>query len=77
MNTYQCGQRIFVNTANIDGTITGVLIRFDTVIYEIGYFKELEYKQIWLNDCEFTVSPESKKSAIGFKNGSIPDYIQR
>lgn len=61
-----CGQTVETIHGKIQGTITGITIRFDTVAYEISYFKDAEKMECWLNRCEFTVLEKAKYIQIGF-----------
>jgi len=66
MEVIPCGTKITSTLNNVEGIITAISIRFDTVNYEISYFAGVDYKQIWMNECEFSFSGEKKQ--IGFKN---------
>lgn len=48
-----CGTKVKITLANIEGIITGITIRFKAIAYEVSYFSGVEYKQVWLNECEF------------------------
>jgi len=62
----KCGIEVMTKLNSIQGIITGISIRFNTVSYEISYFNGLEYKQIWMNEVEFSTK-HTKKQTIGFK----------
>lgn len=65
MNIVPCGSRVTSKLNNVEGIVTGISIRFNTISYEISYFSGLDYKQIRMNECEFTFS--EKKKQIGFQ----------
>ena len=67
MLVYKCGIEIITKLNAIHAIITGISIRFDRVIYEISYFKDAIYYQIWLHEEEFTLINDSEKIKIGFK----------
>lgn len=70
MEIYQCGVKVKTKLGCIEAIITGLTIRFDAVAYELSYFNnEMEYKQVWMNENEFSVTGETKIK-IGFKNNN-------
>lgn len=66
MMLLECGTRVETIHGKIEGTITGISIRFKAVAYEISYFNNGEREDCWLNRCEFTVIGEENKFKIGF-----------
>lgn len=64
MKVYPCGIKVTTILNSIEATITGVIIRFNAVAYEISYFHNGERKEVWMNEKEFTT--DSKKKTIGF-----------
>lgn len=50
----ECGEKVLVGNQN--GVITAVLNRFNNTTYEVSYFFGGEYKNVWLNRCEFSLS---------------------
>lgn len=66
MKIVKCGTDITTKLNNINGIITAACIRFNAVNYEVSYFNNGEYKQIWLSEAEFQVSNGSRKQIIGF-----------
>ena len=64
MKIIACGTRVTTKLNSIEGIITAISIRFDTVNYEVSYFAGQDYKQIWLNEAEFNFT--TKKETIGF-----------
>lgn len=64
MKVIPCGTHITIKLNSVEGIITAVSIRFNAIAYEISYFSGNDYKQIWLNDAEFTALV--KKKQIGF-----------
>jgi len=67
MNIVKCGSKVKSVLTNIEGIITAASIRFNSVAYEVSYFNNGEYKQVWLNESEFELSINTKKETIGFK----------
>jgi len=66
MNIIKHGQKVVTNLSNIEGIITATIIRFESIVYEISYFNNNEYKQIWLTEFEFDVKNLDRKK-IGLK----------
>jgi hypothetical protein len=66
-NLIKCGTPVVAINGNVQGVITAIYIRFNSVAYEVSYFNNGEYKQVCLNECEFTIT-DGKKQVIGFKN---------
>ena len=65
MIMYPCGIEVDIKVLNVKGFITAICIRETKIAYEISYFVNNEYKQIWLQDYEF--STERKRDLeIGF-----------
>lgn len=56
---------------SLSGIITGICLRGDgsQITYEISYFNEREYKQIWMVESEFEVTQDPSYATIGFLNG--------
>lgn len=67
MTIIKCGSKVKSVLTNIEGIVTAVSIRFTSVAYEVSYFNNGEYKQVWLNESEFELSSNAKKETIGFK----------
>lgn len=67
MTVVKCGSKVKSVLTNIEGIVTAVSIRFNAVAYEVSYFNNGEYKQVWLNESEFELSSTHKKETIGFK----------
>lgn len=67
MKVVKCGSRVKSVLTNIEGIVTAASIRFNSVSYEVSYFNNGEYKQVWFNECEFELSSTAKKETIGFK----------
>jgi len=66
LKLYSCGSKVVTKLSNIEAIITGISIRFNAVSYELSYFINAEYKQVWLNECEFNISDKEVKR-IGFR----------
>lgn len=66
MKLIKCGTKAITTIGKVEGVITAISIRFNTVSYELSYFTRDEYKTAWLNESEFTT--ESKgRNEVGFK----------
>jgi hypothetical protein len=63
----KCGSKVTINLSAIEGYITAISIRFNAISYEVSYFNNGEYKQVWLHDTEFEILNKSNKQSIGFK----------
>lgn len=60
------GQQIITKSGKVKALITGVSIRGQNKMYEIGYFAGADYKQCWLYDFEF--EPDySERQSPGFQ----------
>lgn len=66
MNVYKCGTNVLTKLGKVEGIITEVCIRFDSVQYGVSYFKDSEYKTVWLNENEFETDSK-QKNKVGFK----------
>lgn len=67
MQVHKCGAKVAISlNHDSDGLITAISIRFERVSYEVSYFNAGEYKQVWLDECEFTIL-NGDKQKIGFK----------
>lgn len=66
MKVVKCGTKVKTVLSNIEGIVTCASIRFTSVNYEVSYFNNGEYKQVWLNENEFTII-NGTKQIIGFK----------
>lgn len=67
MEVHKCGAKVAMTfNHDCEAIITAVSIRFERVVYEVSYFNTGEYKQIWLDECEFSLL-NGEKQRIGFK----------
>ena len=66
MTVYNCGTPVSTNLGKFEGTITAVAIRFTSILYEVTYIQESEFKTIWLHEEEFNTTIQDKRK-IGFK----------
>lgn len=63
----QHGSKVTMNgNHDVEGFITGIVIRRNYIQYEIGYFNNGDYKSIWLQEFEITVT-NGERVQIGFK----------
>lgn len=60
-----CGTDVTIKLEKIPGTITGITIKFSAVAYEVSYFFNGEFYQVWMNECLF-IAGEHTKEQIGF-----------
>lgn len=67
---YNSGTKVFLKTLELDAFITAVILRDNSIKYEISFFTEEGYTSIWLSEYEFTISNKatSKKLELGFKD---------
>lgn len=66
MKIFKVGTYVITNIGSIDGIITGATIRTNRIQYEISYFFNGEYRNVWLDECEF-ITKGKKEIKIGFK----------
>jgi hypothetical protein len=69
---YNSGTKVFLKTLELDAFITAVILRDNSIKYEISFFTEEGYTSIWLSEYEFTISDKatSKKLELGFKDAN-------
>ena len=67
MELIKCGTKVTTVIGEISGIITAICVRFDKVQYEFSYFVNGEYKNIWIDSCEFIVSGNYNVVKIGYK----------
>ncbi len=63
-----CGLSVKSKVGGIEGQITGVIIRFDKVLYEITYVSTDQFRVTTMDPGEFDVF-DKKHQVIGFTNG--------
>ena len=61
-----CGQNVILKIGNIEGMITGTIIRFDKVQYEFSYFYNGEMRILWISEYEMKNMNPEEKQLIGF-----------
>jgi hypothetical protein len=67
MEVIKCGSMVAIKgNHDTDGIITCLSIRYNNVSYEVSYFNNGEYKQVWLVEDEFTLT-NGDRIKIGFK----------
>lgn len=66
MQIIKCGSKVRTKIGTIDAIITAAVIRFDRVQYELSYFSNGEYKNIWMDIMEFDHG-DADVVEIGFK----------
>jgi len=71
MKVYKSGTRVKTVIGDIEALITSVSMRQGSIAYELSYFVNGSYCQIWLHEFEFTVCPTKKKP--GFVNYDTED----
>ena len=67
MEIIKCGTEVISKIEQIHGIITCASIRFDKCVYEFSYFRNGDYKAVWLSEFEFTIDKQNVKQKIGFK----------
>ena len=63
---YPCGSTITTKLGKLEGMITGVIIRFDKIMYEVTILIGGEPKTFTYYEAEFDT--EFKKQSIGYKS---------
>ena len=66
MEVVKCGAKAHINLNQTEAIVTGISIRFKRASYELSYYHNGEYKIVWCDESEFTVS-DGSKMRIGFK----------
>ena len=75
MKVFKAGTRIKTKVGDIDGFVTGVLIRESSVEYNISHFVNGQHHQIWLFDYEIEIN--RPKTGPGFnRDRSNDDSIE-
>ena len=64
---YKQGITVEMKVGSIVGMITGVSIKFTSILYEITYYTDGIFHTIWANEVEFEPRSKEKTQAIGFK----------
>lgn len=67
-NIYAPGTRVKTKIGEIEGIITAATIRDLRIQYEVSYFYDGQYKNVWLDEYEFYLVDKGGKIVIGFKN---------
>lgn len=63
-----CGTMVEIILLKMKAMITGITIRFNAVAYEVSYFHDGEYQNVWLHESQFTIEQNIESREIGFKN---------
>lgn len=66
MEVIKCGTKVLTKIGHIEGMVTAVSIRFESVQYEVSYFHDGDIKTAWVREGEFDVE-DGKKIPIGFR----------
>lgn len=61
------GTPVKTKIGEINGIITAATIRDLRIQYEVSYFYDGQYKNVWLDEYEFYPTGKSGKIVIGFK----------
>lgn len=69
VKAYKTGTNVCFDRGTLQGVITAILIRDESVRYEVSYFLNGEFKEIWLNETMFVA--EGNKTTIGYRNMQI------
>lgn len=64
--TYPCGTLVKHKLGKFEAEITAIMIRFNSVRYELTYFIDGEECTVTVTDTQFTTEP-TVKIKIGFK----------
>jgi hypothetical protein len=64
---YRVNTPVTTISGEIEAYITGCVIRYNGITYEVSYFFDGVYRSVWLHEDEFTVSSKNKRfTVIGF-----------
>lgn len=66
ISVYKCGIVAKPKMHNAEGIITAALIRYGRITYELSYFHNGEYKNIWISEDELEIMSDEKQK-VGFK----------
>lgn len=66
MEILKCGIEVTTKLTAIKCIVTGVSIRFGKCSYELSYFNNGDYKQIWMDESEFEID-KKETIKIGYK----------
>lgn len=61
LTVVKCGTVVTTTIGKIECIVTGCCIRETHIVYELSYFCQGEYKQIWVNRYEFEIKPPTKR----------------
>ncbi len=61
-----CGTRVTIVNGNTEGTITASIIRYNSILYEITYFHQGDYKTTWCNEAEFVPLKRTNKIGVDY-----------
>jgi len=67
LEIFATGTRVKTKIGEISGIITAATIRENRIQYEVSYFYDGQYKNVWLDECEFTTVGKSFGVTIGYK----------
>jgi hypothetical protein len=59
------GSKVVTKINKIEAIVTGTVIRFTAIQYELSYFDDKEYRCIWMNENEFDLV-DKQHTKIGF-----------
>jgi len=79
MEIYKQGTKVFIpqeRESDISAEVICVNIWGQGTRYEVGYWKDKEYKTVWLFENQFTLREETVKEPIGFKGMGLPPFNQ-
>lgn len=66
MELIPCGTKVTSVIGSIEGMIVKIEINFNCISYNISYFVNPDFKNVWMNESEFTIT--INRQSIGFKN---------
>lgn len=61
----KCGTPVMITAVGVKAMVSAYNFRFGRSQYGITYWSGLEYKEIWMDRCEFEITYEPKQK-IGF-----------
>lgn len=64
---WPCGTKVKMVEVEVNGIITGIVLRAGAVCYEVSFWANSEYKGITVFDYELEVADGTAKTVVGFK----------
>ena len=65
-----CGTKVQINQSNIEGYVSAITIRYNSVVYEVTFIIGVEINREWFYEEQFTTIEKQElnsKKQVGFK----------